>query len=88
MPTPLSLRTSLDGTLDHIGDVFNKLTSITSARGILRFPDLHKLSEGLFLSAWSHWEEFCRDLMIEDLAARQDGVLRSEIKKFRTKKAP
>jgi hypothetical protein len=87
MPTPSQLRTSLDTTLNHIRDVFNKLTPITSAYGTLRFPDLHKLSEGLFLSAWSHWEEFLRDLMIEDLADRAEGVLRSEVKKFRTKKA-
>ena len=88
MSTPLELRTSLDCTLDHIRDVFNKITPITSAHGALRFPDLHKLSEGLFLSAWSHWEEFCRDLMIEDLAFKPDGVLRSEVRNFRTKNAP
>ncbi len=61
MPTPVELRTSLDRTLGHIRDVFNKLTPITSSHGVLRFPDLHKLSEGLIWSPWSHWEEFCRD---------------------------
>ena len=88
MPTPLQLRTSLYATLDHIRDVFNKLTPITSAHGTLRFPDLHKLSEGLFLSAWSHWEEFCRDLMIEDLSTLTTGCLKKEVTKFRTKNAP
>jgi hypothetical protein len=54
----------------------------------LRPPDLHKLTEGLLLSAWSHWEEFCRDLVIEDLTSRPSSCLRREIRNFRTKKAP
>ncbi len=87
LATPIKLRDDLKATLDHIRSVFSKLTPITNPRGALKPPDLHKLSEGLFLSAWSHWEEFCRDLMIEDLATKSDGALCSEIKKFRTKKA-
>ena len=87
MPTPLQLRNTFDSTLSHIDNVFGKLTPITSAHGTLRFPDLHKLSEGLFLSAWTHWEEFCRDLMLEDLSTKATACLRKEVKEFRTKKA-
>jgi hypothetical protein len=44
--------------------------------------------EGLFLSAWTHWEQFVRELLIVDLASTGQSSLLSEVKKFRTKGAP
>src|SRR5256885_11739450 len=79
MPTPAELRVDLEQTLNHIRDIFNKLVPISGPHTALRPPDLHKLSEGLMLSAWSHWEEFCRDLMIEDLATRAGSVLMHDV---------
>lgn len=87
MVTPLELRIAFEKTISHIETVFEKLVLATSAHGTLRFPDLHKLSEGLFLSAWSHWEEYCRALVIEDLSTSASGCLRKEVKLFRTRNA-
>lgn len=85
MKTPVELRDELLATLDHIRSVFKKAAQATAPKkGTLRPPDLHKISEGLFLSAWTHWEEFIRKLMIVDLESDTDGILRKEVKKFRT----
>lgn len=88
MPTPVQLRDAFLGTLDHIRLVFNRLTPIAGPHGAIRQPDLHKLSEGLFLSAWTHWEEYCRELMMEDLASIGTSALRREVRRFRTRAAP
>jgi predicted neuraminidase len=56
--------------------------------GALTFPDQHKLTEGLFLSAWTQWEEFIRRLLIEDLADDPQGLVKREVSKFRTSGAP
>ena len=66
---------------------FNKTFANAGKGQILSFPDMHKLSEGLLLTVWTHWESFVRDLMIYDLATDSAGLLKSEIKKFRTKNA-
>jgi hypothetical protein len=74
-------------TLDHIKGAFDKVQSNAGKGRALTFPDVHKLSEGLFLSAWTHWEEFLRRLMILDLAADSGGLLRREVTHFRTNRA-
>jgi hypothetical protein len=88
MKDALALRTELDTTLDHIDAAFTKTRANSGRHQILTFPDMHKLSEGLLLSVWTHWEGFCRDLMVYDLGTDTGGQLKSEIKKFRTKGAP
>ena len=60
MPTPAEIRAAFTETLTHIRDAFGRLIPIAGIHQPLTFPDLHKLSEGLFLSAWTHWEEYCR----------------------------
>lgn len=54
---------------------------------VFTFPDAHKLSEGILLSGWTHWEAFLREIFTYDVATDSQGVLQREIKKFRTKGA-
>jgi len=68
--------------------VFNKLRANSGLHREFTFPDAHKLTEGLLLSAWTHWEEFIRDILIIDLGTDADGFLKKDIRKFRTKGAP
>src|SRR5208282_945832 len=75
-------------TLKHIESAYNKVRGQTGKGHPLAFPDVHKLTEGLFLSANTYWEVFLFDLLRLDLASDSKGALRSEISKFRTKKAP
>jgi hypothetical protein len=56
--------------------------------GVFSFPDHHKLSEGLFLSSWTYWEEFIRLLLIDDLAGEPMGFVRKDVRLFRVKGAP
>jgi hypothetical protein len=88
MPTALEHRQAFVDTLNHVRDAFGRIRLNTGIGQILRFPDLHKLTEGLFLSAWTYWEGFCRNLLVTDLAMDVGGALRSEVKNFRTKNAP
>jgi transposase-like protein/IS1 family transposase len=88
MPTPIELRDAFRDTLIHVRDAYNRLVPITGPGQPLHPPDLHKLSEGLFLSAWTHWEEFCRDVMISDVSTVATSVLRREVRRFRTRRAP
>lgn len=74
-------------TLDHIERTRVKLSDNTGPRSAFRQPDQHKLAEGLFLSAWTHWEEFLRKLFIEDLATLPHSGLNHEIRNYRTKGA-
>ncbi|KAB2969672.1 MAG: hypothetical protein F9K18_00840 [Thermoanaerobaculia bacterium] len=55
---------------------------------ILSAPDSHKIAEGLFLSAVTHWEEFCQALLVLDIATQAGGKLRKEVRAFRTTNAP
>jgi hypothetical protein len=86
--TALQLRQAFDDTLAHVRDAFGRIRANAGIGQVLTFPDLHKLTEGLFLSAWTYWEGLCRDLLVTDLANDAGGKLRSEVKKFRTKNAP
>lgn len=72
-------------TLAHIESVFSKLTTQVGRGRAFSFPDAHKLTEGLFLNAWTYWEAFLFDLMWEDLGADVNGILRREVQRFRTK---
>lgn len=72
-------------TLDHIRGAFDRVVQNSGPTGVLTAPDVHKLSEGLFLSAWTHWEEFVRHLMVLDLANTGGSVLLHEVKDFRYK---
>lgn len=75
-------------TLNHIDSVLTKVTANSGPRGFLSAPDLHKLAEGLFLSAWTHWEQFTHQLLIEDLALSPSSKLHRGVREFRTKGAP
>ena len=78
--TATAIRTDFEGTLDHVASAFGKLVANTGKGKALAFPDLHKTTEGLFLSAWTYWEQFLRELLIHELATDPKGVLRKEIK--------
>lgn len=75
-------------SLNHIDSTFLKISGMVGRGGALTFPDVHKLTEGLFLSSWTYWEGFMREVLWLDLATDPRGVLMSEIRKTRTKKAP
>ena len=81
-------RGSYLASLDHIESAFTKISGMVGKGHPLSFPDLHKLTEGLFLSAWAGWEGFMRDVLWIDLATDPKGILMSEIKQPRTKNAP
>ena len=85
--SPQNYRDSLLKTLSHINEINTRLVALAGPHSTLKSPDYHKLSEGLLLSAWTHWEQYVRDLFIEDLAANKQGLLGKEVKKFRTKRA-
>lgn len=87
MQTPLDHRVAFDKTIQHIRSAANKVISNSGPTKALSAPDLHKISEGLFLSAVTHWEELCQVLLITDLATKTDSVLRKDVKSFRTKNA-
>ncbi len=78
------LRDEFLGTLTHIESVLTKVTQNSGPRGFLSAPDLHKLSEGLFLSAWTHWEQFTHYLLVEDLATSTTSKLHRGVRQFRT----
>jgi hypothetical protein len=81
------LRDEFLATLSHIDSVLTKVTQNSGPHGFLSAPDLHKLAEGLFLSAWTHWEQFTHYLLIEDLATSPTSKLHREVRDFRTKGA-
>ncbi len=75
-------------TIDHLDGVASKIAGLLGRVGTLTFPDHHKLSEGLFLSAWTHWEEFIRELITDDLSEDPHGFVRRDVRTFRVKGAP
>jgi hypothetical protein len=82
------LRDEFLATLHHIDNVLTKVTQNSGPHGFLSAPDLHKIAEGLFLSAWTHWEQFTHYLLIEDLATSPTSKLHRGVREFRTKGAP
>lgn len=85
--TQQALRDQFLATLTHIGSVLTKVTQNSGPHGFLSFPDLHKLAEGLFLSAWTHWEQFTHFLLVEDLATSATSELHRGVRHFRTRGA-
>ena len=79
-----ALRDDFRGTLHHIGDILTKVTRNSGPHGILTPPDSHKIAEGLFLSAWTHWEQFTHYLLIEDLSTAPGSKLHRGVRQFRT----
>ena len=47
-------------TLDHIESTLKKVRAHSGRGAAFSFPDAHKIAEGLFLSAWTHWQEWGR----------------------------
>jgi len=79
-----TLRDEFLATLAHIGNVLTKVTQNSGPNGFLSAPDLHKLAEGLFLSAWTHWEQFAHYLLVEDLATVAGSKVHRSVRQFRT----
>ena len=77
------LRDEFRTTLRHIGDILSKTTRNSGPRAILTAPDLHKIAEGLFLSAWTHWEQFTHYLLVEDLSTTVISTLHRDVRQFR-----
>ena len=73
------------GSLAHAQRVLGKLRANAGHRQIFDFADGHKLCEGLFLSAWTDWEVFVRELVIADLAEDPKGHLARGVRSFRYK---
>ncbi len=82
-----NLHDDLIATLQHIRAIGTTSRAQSGNGRPFTFPDMHKISEGLFLSAWTHWEEFLRYLLVEDVCSSTSGILRSQVKQFRTKGA-
>jgi hypothetical protein len=81
-------RIAFVNTITHIRGATTRVIANSGFANPLTAPDLHKISEGLFLSAVTHWEEFCQVLLLTDLATNVHGALRRDAKKFRTTGAP
>ncbi|MEN8513567.1 hypothetical protein [Burkholderia sp. RS02] len=88
MRTPVAIRDEYLDSLAHIRVAYDKVCREVGRGHLFTFPDVHKLSEGLFISALTYWEAFCKDLITTDLATSTVGALCSEVKTFRTKNAP
>jgi len=83
------LRDRFLATINHTRDISLKVTNHTVARGerIFVSPDQYKIFEGLFLTGWTYWEQFIRQLLIADLANLPSSILRNKVSNFRTTKA-
>lgn len=82
------LRDDFLSTLSHLGSVFTKLTQNSGAGGFLVDTDIHTIAEGLLLSAFTHWEQFTRYLLILDVAHSPASQLQRDIQQFRDADAP
>lgn len=81
--TVQQIRDDYLSTLAHVDQVIPKLMGNTGKGGIFNFPDVHKLTEGLFLSAWTYWEGFLGNLLWYELATDAHGVVRRDVQAFR-----
>jgi len=88
MRTAIAIRDEYLDSLAHIRTAYGKVCGEVGRGHLFTFPDVHKLSEGLFISALTYWEAFCKDVITTDLATLAAGTLCSEVKAFRTKNAP
>jgi hypothetical protein len=82
---PADTRDGYLASLTHIDSAYGKVIGQVGRGGAFDFPDVHKLTEGLFLSAWTYWEGFMSDLLWLDVATDPRGVLRRDVKRFRLK---
>lgn len=87
MKTDIELRNEFVASISHIRSAASKVIANSGPTKVLSAPDVHKISEGLFLSAVTHWEELCQMLLITDLATKSGSLLNKDIKTFRTKNA-
>jgi hypothetical protein len=71
----LDARNRYIDSLDHIDSAYTKIKGMVGRHGALTFPDVYKLTEGLFLNGWTYWEAFLRDVLWNDLATDTTGVL-------------
>lgn len=88
MQSAQNQRVAFVSTIAHIRGATSRVIASSGPTNPLTAPDLHKISEGLFLSAVTHWEEFCQVLLLTDLATNAHGALRHDAKTFRTAGAP
>jgi hypothetical protein len=72
---PASCRDRYLQTLNHIESAYNKVRGQTGKGHPLAFPDVHKLTEGLFLSANTYWEVFLFDLLRLDLRVPREPAV-------------
>ncbi len=85
---PTEIRDGYLDTLAHIDSAYVKVIGQVGRGRLFVFPDIHKLSEGLFLSAWTYWEGFLADLLWTDLATDPRGLLRKDVSRFKRTNAP
>jgi hypothetical protein len=88
MLSATSHRKAFVNTITHIRGATGRVIANSGPNNPLTAPDLHKISEGLFLSAVTHWEEFCQALLLTDLASNSRSSLRNEARSFRTVGSP
>jgi hypothetical protein len=88
MRSAIDHRTEFVSSITHIRSATSKVIANSGPTKALSAPDVHKIAEGLFLSAVTHWEEFCQVLLITDLATQTGSMLKKDVKTFRTKNAP
>jgi hypothetical protein len=88
MRTSVEIRDDLTDSITHIRSALGKLRANSVPGTAFSFPDAHKISEGLLLSAWTHWEAFIQELLVVDLARDSRGFLLRDIRKFRVAGAP
>lgn len=86
--TPVDIKARFLSTLSHVAVMSVKLKANTGPGRAFSFPDQHKFSEGLFLTCWTHWEEFIRELLVADLATDRDGFVLRDVRQFRVQGAP
>ncbi|EIP96362.1 hypothetical protein OpiT1DRAFT_00777 [Opitutaceae bacterium TAV1] len=88
MRTPIDIRDDLTDSLTHLRSILAKLRLNSVPGKPFNFSDAHKMSEGLLLSGWSHWEEFIHELLIVDCSTDVGGTLKKNITRFRSAGAP
>ena len=77
-----AIRDEFLATLTHVDSVLTKIMGDCNTRGILSELDVHTLAEGLFLYAFTHWEQFTRYVLIDDLATSPGSLLNREVQQF------
>lgn len=84
MKSSLQLRQEFVATVAHIRSAAAKVRTNSGPTRLLSPPDVHKISEGLFLSVVTHWEEFTQALLIADLALLPASALVREVRLFKS----